>query len=300
VDSITHALLVAAFLTITGAPEFLLFGIIGAVVLDTDILFNLFLRDHPSLYVFSHGGAAHSITGAIGMAFIAYTILFLVTFVSGMVYPSPFSPPFGPYALLCVIIGALVHVVLDFLASPGIPLFWPLTDKKYTLGIFAGPSLVMIVVSWVFLILFLFTGLPLSALFYYGILFLTYLTVSVILRIIAALRVSGKTYPTLNPFRWLVIVENTDGYSVRFFTLLTRAMSDEKYYPKYSGTSAPELEIYSAMPEVRRVKYNSYFTIAERRNDIIIIKDPLREEGIIRYPPNYSRVMIQYEKESRI
>ena len=66
VDSITHALLIATLLTASGAPGLIVFGILGAVILDADILFHLVSSKRPSLYMFIHGGAAHSIAGAVG------------------------------------------------------------------------------------------------------------------------------------------------------------------------------------------------------------------------------------------
>ena len=65
-DSITHALLIATLLTASGAPGLIVFGILGAVILDADILFHLVSSKRPTLYMFIHGGAAHSIAGAIG------------------------------------------------------------------------------------------------------------------------------------------------------------------------------------------------------------------------------------------
>jgi len=292
-DSITHALLVAALLTATGENAFIIFGIVGAVILDTDILFSFLSRNNPSRYIWIHGGAAHSIPGACFMACIAYIALYFIVNVTSLLFSVSLPLSFGALALFCTILGALVHVSLDYLATPGIPLFWPLSERKYTAGIFAGPSIVMIVVSWTYLIWYIMGGLPLSSIGYYSLIFLAYLSFSILVRIIAAFRAGEKTWPTFNPFRWMVIIEDGTNYTVGFINIFRGHLSYIKNYQKYSGINPGELELYDTLPEVRRVRYHSYFTIAERKDTIITIKDPLREDGTIRYPPYYVKVEIR-------
>ncbi len=293
-DSLTHALLVASLLTALGAPALIPFGILGAVILDADVLFHLFSSNRPPLYMFIHGGAAHSIAGAAGMAVTAYgTVYFLVLVgVHFLNLTLPFT--FNAFALIAVIAGALLHVTLDFFASPGIPLFWPWKDTKYTLAVFAGPSAVMIFISMAFIILFLAGIVQISGLIFYGILFLVYLAISVTIRIVAALKISGKTFPTINPLRWLAIEKVQNCWSLKFVGLFTGSESGNRTWPALQGVSEEDMDRISDIPAVRRVRYHSCFTIASRMdNGDIIILDPARAEGIIRYPPYYTRVILE-------
>jgi len=294
VDSITHALLVATLLIAIQAPALIPFGILGAVILDADILFYLVSSIRPSLYIFIHGGAAHSIAGAAGIAVIAFGALYC--FASAWEYFLHFTLPltFTLIALLAVITGALLHVSLDFLASPGIPLFWPWTDAKYTPGIFAGPSVVMIIVSWGFLIFLIAGILQISALIFYGILFLAYLAISVTFRIAAAVTIKGKVYPTTNPLRWLAIGKLKNCWSIQFVNLLTGPKPGSRTWPALRGVTDEDMDLISGIPEVRRLRYHSCFTVAERNENMdVVIQDPLRVEGIIRYPPYYTRIIVK-------
>jgi inner membrane protein len=292
VDSITHALLVATLFMDIGIPEYIIFAILGAVILDADILFTLVSKNRPSLFMYIHGGAVHSIAGSAGLAAIAYGVFYLLVMSAGIIFGLPISFPFGAFALICTISGAWAHIALDILATPGVPLFWPGSYKKYTAGIFAGPSFVMTAISWTFLIL-LFLGIfPLSSLPGYGILFLAYLSASVIVRIIAAASVTGSSFPTFNPLRWMVISQAPGSWSVGFFSLPDRVIGEIKTYPEYTGVNADEVKKIEEIPEVQRVRYHSYFTVAERIGDTITIKDPLRDDGTLRYPPYYVKVMI--------
>jgi inner membrane protein len=293
VDSITHALLVAALLIAIGVPVLIPFGILGAVILDADVLFHLVSSKRPGLYMYIHGGAAHSIAGAFGMALLAYGVMYFL-FLAGEFF-FRFTPTFtfNFSAFAAVTAGAMLHVLLDFLASPGIPLLWPWKDTKYTAGIFAGPSAVMIFISWTFILLYITGFVQISGLVYYGILFLLYLAVSIAIRIAAAVKINGKTLPTINPLRWMVIENGQDCWQLRFVTLLFGNESGNRTWPALWGVTREEIDRISGIPEVRRVRYNSYFTIARRLdNGDIVIEDPSRVEGIIRYPPYFASVTL--------
>ena len=293
-DSLTHALLVTSMLVGIGALELVPFGILGAVILDADVLFYLISSKRPDLYIFIHGGAAHSIAGAAAMAIAAYGIMYVVTLAIEHFFLLTFPFTFNLLALVAVIVGAMVHVALDFLASPGIPLFWPFKETKFTLGIFAGPSVVMILISWTFIILFVAGLVPISGLIVYGILFLAYFTFSLTIRIAAAIKISGMTYPTINPFMWLVIEKQTDSWSLKFVDLITGFDTGNRTWPALQGVTEEDMNQVSDIPEIRRVRYHSCFTIASRQdNGDIVIWDPARLEKIIRYPPYYMRTIIR-------
>ena len=293
-DSITHALLIASLLTAIGAPALIPFGILGAVILDADLLFHLVSSKRPPLYMLIHGGASHSIAGAACMAAIAYGAMYFLV-LAGELFLH-FTPPFTftIFALTAVITGAMLHIALDFLASPGIPLFWPWKDTKYTLGVFAGPSAVMIFISWTFLILFIAGIVQVSGLIFYGALFLVYLAISLIFRIAAAMKIHGMVLPTMNQLRWLAIENAQNTWKLKFVFILTGSESGSRSWPAISGVSDEDMDRISAMPVVRRVRYHSCFTIASRlENGDIVIQDPSRVEGIIRYPPYYTEVILR-------
>ncbi len=190
-------------------------------------------------------------------------------------------------------------MALDFLASPGIPLFWPWNDTKYTLGVFAGPSAVMIFISWTFILLYIAGIVQISGLILYGILFLVYLAISLAIRIAASVTITGRTLPTINPLRWLAIEKYQNTWSLKFVNLLTGSESGNRNWPANRGVTEEEISQISKIPAVKRVRYNSYFTTAERKdNGDIVIQDPARVEGIIRYPPYYTNVILTQEDGS--
>ena len=138
VDSFTHGLIAAVLVYVLGLPGLIPFAVAGAVVLDADTFFARAFDRRPSLYLFTHGGIAHSLAGAAVMALPAYA-------VAALVAPAvPFFPAVAaPLAFAAVLGGAYLHIGLDTLACPGLPLLAPRSDRKYTVGLLPGPSVLL-------------------------------------------------------------------------------------------------------------------------------------------------------------
>lgn len=291
-DAVTHAL--SAWMIFPGGVpgSLVLYVMIGAIIPDVDILLKFFSDADPRLFIFTHGGFTHSITGAL----VAATGAFL----PALFLPSPPIPLIGPSAatpvllLLLVWGGALTHLFLDLLAYPGVPLLYPARTRKYTLGVFPGPSLVLFGISVLFLVLWLGGMAGRADLPLYFVVFLAFLLLNFILKGYVAFTSRGTTIPTFNPLRWMEVRETRDEYEL-WIRPLFGTLEEAGRFKKADGIDPLELMRHSGDPEVRRLKYYSYFTVAERKGDEITLRDPLRDEGYIRYPPFYRRVLIPRE-----
>jgi inner membrane protein len=294
VDSVTHAFFIAAILVYLGHPELILFGVMGAVMIDSDILYSKISDRSPSLYVFTHGGFTHSLAGAlvIGAATSAGILLVAST---GLI-PALGLAGISAAAIGAVFLGSFTHVALDYLAYPGIPVLYPATDRKYTLGVFAGPSPVMMVVSWVYLILLVLGAATLAALSLWFGIFLLVVAAFSLLKISMAVTLKGESIPTFNPLRWYEIRETDDSFIFRCIALF-RGSCGEKEFVKSRDVAARDVARSAHEPEVKRLRYYSYFTTAEREGDAIVIRDPLRDEGIIFYPPSYKKIRLEGKKK---
>lgn len=292
VDVFTHALTAALLANFLNLPQLVPFIILGAVIADTDILFGWISDRHPSLYLFVHGGYAHSIAGAVILSVIAWTSATFVL-VTGFVHPG-LPLPGAPVAFAAILAGALLHIGLDTLAVPGLPLLAPLSDRKYTAGLLPGPSFLLTGVSLFVVILVGLGGVDLSAMIlpYAGILatfFAVRFTSFCIAR--SVLHGNGRAIPKISPFRWLVIGETPEAWTVSDYRI-GKGMEGPEYFMKYRSTSAPEITPYLDLPAVRRLWFHSYSVTAEKVGDAIIFSDPLRESGRIFYPPHYKRVRV--------
>lgn len=289
-DSVTHAL-VAVLLFHAPFPGWVVvFAILGATLPDIDVFLKRISDRDPRLYIFSHGGFTHSIPGTLAVStgivlgFIAWQYS-----LNQVLEPSLLSMAFG-----LAFAGALTHIVLDALAFPGIPLLYPATSRKYSAGIFLGPSLVFLAVSIGFLVMYLIGYIGIPALSMYGIFGVVYILVHLLLKVFIAANHEGMTIPTINPLKWLVIRESRDSYQVYYTGLRTRR-SNMKVFARYEGVDRGFLNRHLLDPEMQRLAYYSYITVAGREGEVVVVYDPIREEGLLYYPPSYTRVRLPWD-----
>jgi inner membrane protein len=292
VDSLTHALVAAILAYALGFPQLLPFAVIGAVIIDTDVLFSLISDRHPSLYLFIHGGIAHSLAGAVVMSVLAYAGITLAA-LSGLVVPSLLAHA-GPAGFVAVLAGAFLHIAMDLPATPGLPLLSPVSDKKYALFILPGPSIFLMAVSLFFLIWMALGVVTLAeGMVPYIAILVVFLLVRLAMFFVSrpALRGTWRAIPQVNPLRWLAIYDNGDAWTARDYRI-GRGMTDPVRYPKFRNTSPKDIAACSVLPEVQRLQYHSYIVTTEKEDDAIIFSDPLRVSGRIFYPPHFKNIRI--------
>ncbi|MCQ8893340.1 MAG: metal-dependent hydrolase [Methanolinea sp.] len=287
-DSITHAL--AAFLVFspfaTGAV--LVSAVLGAVLPDSDIVMRRLSDRDPRLFVFSHGGFTHSLAGAAALgAGVALGFLGERT-VSGQ---APVGPVLVGIVFLASLAGALTHQFLDVLAVPGIPLLYPASCRKVSVGIFPGPRFVLFAASTLFLVVWLMGYGSSDGLHTYAVLGGLFILAHGVLKVAATRKFGKRAIPTVNPLTWLVIRDTGSAWHVSRAGLLS-PRGEERIYEKNAGIDPDVLDSCERDPRVRRLRYYSYIVVAERRGDDILLRDPLREDGYIFFPPHYTRVII--------
>ncbi len=286
-DAVTHALVASSLFLATGHPELVPFAALGSVAIDIDILLVRFPERNPKYYVFTHGGFTHSICGSLLLGCIAFAA------VAAFTLAGPGARLFGTGlwipGLIALLAGSLTHVFCDFLAYPGIPILYPFTERKYTAGIFAGPSLFLLVVSWTYLGTLLLSLTTLAEYRVWVAIFLGYSGMKALIKLYVARTTDGVTIPSLNPLRWYVIREKDGSYAIQSRHLL-KGLTEPGIFPKFRNVDPEEIERYKDLPEVRRHRYNSYITTVEKNGDTITFCDPFRSEGFARYPFNHVTV----------
>jgi inner membrane protein len=286
VDSFTHGLLAFYLLTEAGLPgAFLVPVVIGAIFPDIDILFHRLSDYHPRLFIFTHGGFTHSVAGTIVIA-VLLTLFTAVLSLTGLQVPA-----IGFTLLAAYLVGSLVHIGLDILAYPGIPVFYPFSSQKHTVGIFPGPSLFIFGVTGVFLLLVALGLQTLMNPVIYLIVVIGFIAFRAVMKAAVVIVHQGITIPRLNPFSWFIIHENDSTYTLESYRVLgeTRHLGQ---YPKYQSITRENLTPYLHLPEVQRHLYYSYISVVTLVDGTITFFDPLREEKYVWYPPEYVRVQV--------
>ena len=290
VEALSHSLVVWILFSAAGFVPLLPFAVLGTVIPDADIFYSFISDKAPSLYLFTHGGISHSLAGAFFLSVLSYGVVTSIALIG--IIPFSLVAIGGVSGFVAVLTGSLLHLAIDVLACPGIPLLAPVSDRKYTIGILPGPSillacaavgLVLVTVPWLMEFSF--------ALHFYTLIVLIYLAVRGVFFLYAGIRIQGRKVPKVNPFSWLAISEEEDHCTVQEYSLV-RGVIHESVFLRYKHTSAEEAKSALRLPEVRRLLYYSYCVIAERIGPELILSDPLRENGYLYYPPHYTRVAV--------
>ncbi|WP_424359482.1 metal-dependent hydrolase [Methanocella sp. MCL-LM] len=289
-DSLTHALAISVVFAAAGRHDLVPFAVLGAVIPDIDVVFQRFSDRYPRLYIFTHGGITHSIAGAVAIA--------VLSAIAGLVLVPVALPAYGAInpalTIGTAVAGVLSHIILDYLAYPGIPLLYPLTDRKFTLGIMAGPSIFLTIASVSYLLLIMAGVADIAESWPYALFFTAVILTCASLKVYVDRRVDGRTIPGFIPVSWLAISETSDAISVHKYDLV-KGPGENVRYEKYRGRS-PGLQPESESPELRRMRYHSYAVTEEHDGDTVRYVDPLREHGYLWYPPYFKSVRVPVKK----
>jgi len=289
VDALSHALIAVILFSASGQNQLIPFAILGAVIMDTDILFSWISDRIPPLYLFTHGGITHSIAGAVVLSLLAY--LTVISLMAAEVISG--AGAVGMYGFAAILAGALLHIMIDVSAVPGIPVLAPFSDRKYSLAVLPGPSLLLFVTA---IVLVMEVALSMatfsSAIELYGIVVVIYITVRAGMFLAVGIQLPGRKIPSVNPLRWLVILEDATSYRTRTYTLF-KGYSEETVFEKYKNADASDVFAVSQFPEVRRFFFSSYAVTAERNGQVLILADPLRVKGLLYYPSKYKRIEVK-------
>ena len=291
-DSLTHALVAALLAEGLGLPALVPFAVLGSVIIDADALFARLSDPHPALFLFTHGGIAHGILGAGGMAVLAWAG-YLLAGLAGLVPPGLSSiPSFVVFG--AVLAGVYLHLALDWLACPGLPLLAPFSDRKYTAGLLPRPSLVLFALSTAVLFLLATSAATVESLVAPAAaiavgFFAVRLTTFALAHL--RLRTPGRLVPMVNPLRWLEISETPEAWSMAEYRV-GGGMPALATYQKFQGITAGEAAPYLAEPLARRVRYHSYAFTVTCDGDAVVVADPVRASGLVRYPFDHLRVRL--------
>lgn len=288
-DVFTHGLTISLILGGLQAGALLFAGILGSIAPDLDVLLTPLSSRNPRHYILVHGGVTHSLAGGVLAALLAFGVALVVAL---------YIPLLGEWgivltagAVVALISGTLLHLFFDLLAFPGIPLRWPASDRKYTLGIFPGPSFFVLGLTLVFLVPFLLGVIDVTAFWLYAGIFLAFLAACTGLKLVVSSRVTGTAIPTRHPLRWLVLEDAGESYRLSRYHIL-KGFGEVTEYEKFDGVTSEEASRYRDLPELRRLSYHSYIVTVRREGEDLVFRDPLRDEGVIFYPMYYTKVRV--------
>jgi len=288
-DIFTHSVAILMILFATGNAVFIPFGVLGAVIIDIDMAWFFIARD-PSFYLLHHAGFSHSFFGATVLSAIAFATTLALASAGWL--PGTMPGRILVPAFAAMLAGAYLHLFLDWLAAPGLPLLYPLTEKRFGLAMTPMPLYFLItLLAFGSLGVIFFRGLTIGLAEVYGAIFAGIIVVSAGMKWLVHRKAPGRSYYTLRPFQWIVIREENPSYTVVVYDTF-REVIRELSFEKYRNITPEEAHRYDS-PELRRHRYFSYISAVEKNDGEIRFHDPVREEGLISYPPWYPSVTVK-------
>jgi inner membrane protein len=222
-EPLTHALVGIGIAALSGdsfslANAIQLGVVLGALAPDLDIVLQLF-GDVP--YLTHHRGSSHSIPGILFSSAVITCILWLI--IGGA----------GPGIIfLWTLLGSVSHILLDILNSYGAKIFWPFSQKKYSMNLLvaADPiiiALFMAAIFWPGMSRITAQGVFWSALVYLGIRF--YMRLKVHRMLSRKYLGQGTSRVVVMPamislWNWSFLIETDDNYiigEVKYLSLRT-------------------------------------------------------------------------------
>jgi inner membrane protein len=277
-DLFTHFIVPLVILTILKIKNRLSGGF-GGISLDFDVIFFAIGFLAPDLFILTHRGITHSFIFGF---FTALIFIYIITrptikgFISNIIR-RPLNVEFGWASILIAYFGVLTHLLLDFLTTGGIPLFYPLSLTRFSANLYYYTDAITTIVALaVLIILYLrlqpkYKKIALAAFMIMLISFGGIRAYEKMDTIQSQTLSDGYTqimaYPTSDMFTWTV-VESDGGTKYRFFTYnnlrkKTSIVGEVNSLTIKNGTysSAQKAMKYAdSFSEVKKFKWNSFYT----------------------------------------
>ncbi|PWB55005.1 MAG: hypothetical protein C3F06_03380 [Candidatus Methanoperedenaceae archaeon] len=181
--------------------------VIGGIAPDADIFLLLIQYLYPTFFLITHRGITHSLffgffTGIIVLYFASRNI------VKKIVQKHiDFEPVFSRRNIMYAFAGILVHLILDYSTTRGVPLFYPFDATRYSAELFFYTDIYITFASLIMVIFLLSKRTPNTTKLL--VIFLIILIGMGALRFVEKNNTelyfrdgSIKTFPTMNPFEW--------------------------------------------------------------------------------------------------
>jgi len=205
------AILIARYLTESLDILYFYYAAFMAILADLDVLLEIIPKFRNSKFL-SHKGISHSLFGVVLISFFPSLILFglfqakfLISWILGTFFYS-------------------LHILFDFLTASKIPLFYPLTKKKFRFFVDRAVNPLLMAVSIVILIFSIimrFINIYLL-LFYFFIIFLAFYGIYFLYKILTKLFLmirlpnNSKYVPGVFPFVYYIYKYTTEDSYIRY------------------------------------------------------------------------------------
>jgi inner membrane protein len=282
-DLLTHFLVPYIILAAVKSKNKLA-GAFGGISPDFDTIFVAWIGIlSPNLFIFSHRGITHSfIFGFVTSTIFLYVISRKqVNEFIGNLIKRDITVKFTKTTIAIAYFGVLTHLLLDYLTTLGIPLFFPFSITRYALNLYQSLDLITIILAAiVMLIIYMKVNYKYkkAAMAIFMIILISfgglraYEKVNILDDETPTLNGNYSQialYPTSNIFVWTVVKSNSQNssYIVSQYNGWSNQESNIQTFNTPSvkngnyGAGLNAIKIADTLPIVKEFKWNSYYTV---------------------------------------
>lgn len=242
--------------------------VIGGIAPDVDIFLLLIQYLYPTFFLITHRGITHS------FFFGFFTGIIILYFASRNSVKKivqkhiDFEPVFSRRNIMYAFAGILVHLILDYSTTRGVPLFYPFDATRYSAELFFYTDIYITLASLIMVIFLLSKRTP----------NITKLLVIFLIILIGmgALRFaeknntelyfhdgSIKTFPTMNPFEWYAQKEEGTKIDIYQYNGLEGKSSYNNTFQRLNvisgeGDLEKALGIADKLPQLKMFKWRAH------------------------------------------
>ncbi len=183
--------------------------VLGGIAPDIDIFLLLIQYLYPTFFLITHRGITHSLFFGFFTGIIVLYLASLDSVKKIVQKHIDFEPVFSRRNIVFAFAGILVHLILDYSTTRGVPLFYPFDVTRYSAELFFYTDIYLTIASLIMVIFLLRKPFRTRNISRFLIIFLLILTGMGALRFAEKNNTELyfhdggiKSFPTMNPFEW--------------------------------------------------------------------------------------------------
>lgn len=243
--------------------------VLGGIAPDFDVLLVWINSIHPSYLLITHRGITHTLL-------FGFVTILMLTYLASRLGPSiprlnGYYPQFSVRCIALGYAGVVMHLLLDYTTTRGVPFLFPFSYARSSAEIFFYTEIVLTLTSlalWIVLLRHPHSSKVNAR---------TLVAFLAILAVVGAIRVEGKeeasdpfqgmdhsTFPTSNLFKWEVLHESGNWIDVHEYDMLSGSLDYNQTFERLNiasgraGGLSAALQKADRLPQVEMFKWRAY------------------------------------------
>ena len=244
--------------------------VLGGIAPDLDVSLSLINNVYPTSLLLVHRGISHTILFGFFFALIIFYLASREQIKSLLGRFIKFDLDFSAKSLAFVYAGVLIHLVVDYTTTRGIPLFYPWQAVRYSADIFSQIEPIILIASLLVLAELIRERHRVTFNKNMMIVFV------LIFLIVGGIRIEGKAsaesffsgrneevHPDSNLFSWVALENDSDQFLVYGYDSLTGKVTNSSAFAKITVASSiteAKIAIGAAenLPQVKLFRWRAY------------------------------------------